>query len=126
VTFVVAVGATTVALLFRARRLHGVGSLQLGSLIVWAVLAIPATLLAAPAGYLVGIPLLLMSAGALLRALVKNGVVLAFVVVVFMFPVGALLCHGLNLSSGFVVSFMAALTLCAILPTLDMIGRVAG
>lgn len=133
VTFVFAVGTATVALLIRARKFHSVESLQLGALLVWAVLAILGTLAAPPAAYLVAIPLLLMSAAYLVRVLVSKttvvttvDLILSFVVVVFIFPVLALIYQGLNLSTGFLVSFFAALTICILLPVLDLIGQAFG
>lgn len=133
VTFVFAVATATVALLIRARRFHSAESLQVGALLVWALLAILGTVAAPTAAYLVAIPLLLMSAAFLARVLVsRTGVVtavdliLSFVVVVFIFPVLALIYQGLNLSTGFLVSFLAALTLCILLPVLDLVAQAIG
>ena len=133
VTFVFAVSAITVALLIRARKFHEVESLQIGALIVWAVFGTLATLAAPPAAYIFGIPLLLMSAALLVRVLVKQAtvvmvvdLVLAFITVVFIFPLLALVYQGLNLSTGAMVSFFAALTICILLPLIDPIAKAVG
>ena len=133
VTFVFAVSAITVALLIRARKFHEVESLQVGALIVWAVLGALATVAAPPAAYIFGIPLLLISAALLVRFLVKQETVvlvvdfvLAFITIVFIFPLLALVYQGLNLSTGALVSFFAALTICILLPLIDPIAKAVG
>ena len=133
VTIVVAVAAVTVAMLLRARKRQSVASLQLGALLLWALLATFATVVATPAAYLFGIPLLLMSAAALVRVLVKNELVvmtvdliLSFVFVVFLFPLAALVYQGLNLSTGWLVAFIVALSICILLPAIDLIAQAVG
>lgn len=133
VTFVVAVSAITVAMLIRARRFQSIESLQLGALIVFAVVATAATLAAPPAAYVIAIPLLLMSTSALVRVLVKRHevvttieLVLAFILVVFTFPLCALIYQGLNLSTGALASLIVALTLCLLVPVIDLIAQAIG
>ena len=133
VTIVMAVAAVTVAMLLRARKRQSVASLQLGALVLWAILAVFATIVATPAAYLFGIPLLLMSASALVRALVRVewvvmvvDLVLSFVFVVFLFPLAALVYQGLNLSTGWLVAFIVALSICILLPTIDLIAQAVG
>lgn len=133
VTFVVAVAAITVAMLIRARKRHSIESLQLGALLVWGFIAVLATALAPPAGYLFGIPLLLLSASTVVRVLVKRewvvmavDLAIAFIIVVFIFPVTALIYQGLNLSTGALVSFIVALLICVLLPIIDLIGQAVG